>query len=70
MPKPEWLKNNERLRKLKRCIYCEHRGQPCGYTKNAGHGRMVMYQCNKLPNQKFHEETFACEYFSNPRIRR
>lgn len=65
--KPEWLREKEaeraRRRGFKRCINCRIGGDPCGYTKNTGKGRRIMYRCRKFPSVKFHDESFACEHY-------
>jgi len=65
MPKPAWLKTNERARAFKHCINCKHKGDPCGLTNNLGNGRgrVQMFQCKKHPTIKFYCDTLACETY-------
>lgn len=61
MPKPKWLADRDLEPKgFKRCITCNAGGDPCGFTKNTGHGRMTMYRCRRHPTVVFYRETLAC----------
>lgn len=61
MAKPDWLKSREFQHPgFPRCVTCNAGGDPCGYTKNTGHGRMVMYRCRRHPSVVFYRETLAC----------
>lgn len=61
--KPDWLKEMEIQRRLKKCINCKHKGEVVGFTNNAGKGigRIQIYRCKKHPNIEFHEREYACE---------
>lgn len=69
MPKPEWMVTAEAERSrterkaFRKCMTCKNAGAPCGLTKNAGKGRMVMYECRRFPGVTFHQDTLACSSY-------
>ena len=64
MTKPDWLVRREREvpHAYRRCVNCEHAGDPCGMTNNLGAsiGRVRMYQCSLHPSIRFYFRTYAC----------
>lgn len=64
MPKPDWLRDNERRRHIafRKCITCNAGGDLVGQTNPIPKvGRLNRYRCRRHPSVIFYDGTLACE---------